>query len=113
MFTTTQGLAGSESECAGAAAEGAGGTVSGAGAAGLSGAGSMDGVPPAVADGIALRAADTDGEAEADDVGRAASGTQALRAASPDPASSRRLNARLLEVPAAESGTPGDTADAS
>ena len=87
------------SECRGAAAaEGAGGgVVSGAVAAGLPGRGSADGVALAVADGVAVNVVvAADGDAAADDVGRAASGEQALRAARPEPASSRRLKARLL-----------------
>ena len=53
LFTTTHGLAGSVSECRGAAAVGAAGEggVSASVAAGLSGAGSVDGVVVAVPDG--------------------------------------------------------------
>jgi len=115
LFTTTQGLAGSVSECRGAAAaDGAGGgAVSDAAAAGLPGKGSADGVALAVTDGVAVKVDVADGEAAADDVGRAASGEQALRAARPDPASSSRPKTRLLGAGLTASGATGCSPDPS
>ncbi|WP_441404381.1 hypothetical protein [Arthrobacter sp. YAF17] len=101
MFTTTHGLAGSVSECRGAAAaEGAAGdVVLGTAGAGLAGRSSADGVALAVADGVAVKVV-----VAADDAGLAASGEQALRAAKPDPASSRRAKTRLLGAGRVDSG---------
>jgi len=119
LFTTTHGLAGSVSECRGPAAEegAGGGVVSGAVAAGLPGADSADGVALAVAEAVAVNVdvdvAAADGAAAADDVGPAASAEQALRAARPDPASSRRPKTRLLGAGLTDSGASGCSADAS
>ena len=80
---------------------GAGGVVAGAVAVGLPGTGPADGVADAVVV-LPVDVADvTDGEAVADGVSREPSGVQALKAASPVPASSRRLKARLPGVPGA------------
>jgi hypothetical protein len=87
--------------------------VSGAAAAGLLGKGSADGVALAVADGVAVNVVAADGEAAADDVGRAASAEQALRAARPDPASSRRPKTLLLGAGLTDSGATGCSADPS
>ncbi|BCW67941.1 hypothetical protein NicSoilB4_27040 [Arthrobacter sp. NicSoilB4] len=110
MFTTTHGLAGSVSECRGAAAAEGGGVVPGAVAAALPGEGSADGVALAVADGVAVKVV-AGGAAAADDVGRTVPGEQALRAARPDPANSRRPKTRLLGVGLTESGASGCSAD--
>ncbi|WP_354169403.1 hypothetical protein [Arthrobacter sp. UYEF36] len=118
MFTTTQGLAGSVSECraAGTAAEGsgAGGVLGGAAAAGLSGRGPAEGV--AVTEAVAVVpavVADKGGEAAADAVGGASPGVQALRVARPEPASSSRLKARRLGAPGTAAGASGRSADPS
>jgi hypothetical protein len=116
LFTTTHGLAGSVSECRGAAAaEGAGGgVVPGSVADGLPGKGSADGVALAVAEGVAGKVGvAADGAAVADDAGRAASGEQALSAAKPDPPSSRRPKTRLLGAGRADFGASRCSADPS
>jgi hypothetical protein len=68
----------------------------------------------AVADGVGVKvAAAVDGDVAADDVGRAASGLQALRAARPDPASTKRPKTRLLGVRLTDFSASGNSADPS